>query len=190
MQKLLIGAGVVALVLVGIFFLMKVTVTNGIVRSENAVDQAWADVEAAYQRRLDTLPKFVKTVQFSADFQLKLQKDYAQAREGIKEAAQSGNPETLQQAANDKFNAMLIVVRQEAVPEAKTDQLTELNAQIENVERVINHERNKFNAAVKAYNDKIETWPGSMFSGSREPKEGFHAQQGAEESPEIDLKLK
>lgn len=190
-MKILIGVAVALVVSVGVFFIiMKVSVTNGIVRAENTVDQAWSDVEAAYQRRLDTLPKFAQTAKFSTEFQLKLQETYVQGREGIKQAAQSGNPEALQQAANDKFNAMLIAVRQEAVPEAKTDQLTELNAQIENVERVINHERNSYNASVKAYNDKIETWPGSMFRGSRETREGFRAQPGAETSPDLDLELK
>lgn len=179
-------------VIAAILLFVGWTSYNGMVTGRNAVDKSWSDVEAAYQRRLDTLPKFVKTAQFSADFQLKLATDYAKAREGTRQAASSGDPGALQKAANDGYNALLIAVRQESVPQAKTDQLTELNAQVENVERVINHERKAYNESVLQYNNRIQTFPGSVFAGmfGFEARKGFQAEEGAERSPDFDLQLK
>lgn len=186
------GGGLIALAVIGVLAVVLLIagcgIRNGIIGAENTVEQKWGDVEASYQRRLDVLPKFAKNAQFSVDFQLKLNKDYVQQREGIKNAAASGDPNALQKAANDGYQALLIAVRQEAVPQAKLDQLTELNAQIENVERVINHERKGFNDAVRRYNDNVRTFPGSMFG--YQPKKPFKAEEGAEKSPDYDLKLR
>lgn len=179
-------AGLIVLVLLIVW-----GVYNGFVSSRNAVDKAWSDVEAAYQRRLDTIPRFVQVAKFSVEFQRKLAIEYAKAREGVRQAASSGDPGALQKKANDGYNALLIAVRQEAVPQARTDQLTELNAQIENVERVINHQRNAFNESVFQYNTRTQTFPGNMIAGSFGflPRKGFKAAEGAERAPDFNLKL-
>lgn len=186
-MKALIVLGGVALIALA-FILAYFGIRNGIIRAENAVEKSWGDVEAAYQRRLDSVPKHAQTAQFSADFQTKLQEKYVQGREGIKNAAATGDAEALQKAANDGYQALVIAVRAEAVPEAKLDQLTELNAEIETIERSINHERKAYNEAVLNYNNSIRTWPGSMFGFA--PKKPFAAEAGAEKSPEYKLELK
>lgn len=186
--KVILGIVLVAIVVlsfVGFYF----GVYNGMVVRKNQVDKAWADVESAYQRRLDTIPKFAEVAKFSTKFQLELQLKYAEAREGLRNAATSGDPNKLVQAGNNGFTALVIAVRQEAVPEAKVDQLTELNAEIENIERVINHERVAFNEAVRDYNNVIQQVPGNWFASgwgffSKEP---FSAEPGAEKSPKLNL---
>ncbi len=191
--SVLLGVVVGLVVIVGILCLALMGTYNSGGSKRNAAIKAWDDVEAAYQRRLDTIPKFAKTAQFSVQFQLKLAKDYAQAREGIKNAATSGNPETLQKNADNAFKGLMSAVRQEAVPEAKTAQLTELNAEIESIERVVNHERKIFNDVVKTNNDAIQSVPNkwfiSWFGWNFQLMKGFTAQPGAEKSPDLDLKL-
>jgi hypothetical protein len=106
MKKALIVVGIVALIL-GLWVWGSY---NGLIRAENSIDNALGNVEAAYQRRLDTIPKFAKNAQFSVDFQVKLQEKYVQGREGVKTAAASG-PAALQKAANDAFGGLMIAVR-------------------------------------------------------------------------------
>lgn len=191
--SILVGVIVAVLSVIFIFGLVAWGKYNSLVSGRNAAIKSLADVEAAYQRRLDTIPKFAKTAQFSAQFQLKLIKEYAQAREGLKNAATSGNPDILQKAAEKAFGGLMIAVRQEAVPQAKTDQLTELNAGIENVERVINHERDAYNEAVMNFGNSIQSAGGKfligLFGWQFEPMKSFTAQPGAEKSPNYDLKL-
>lgn len=185
MVKWIVVGGILAVLALFVFLNY-----NGLVGASTATDKAWNDIEAAYQRRLDTLPKFVKTAQFSADFQERLQEKYVQGREGIKSAAATGDPAALQQAANDAYGALVIAVRAEAVPQAKTDQLTELNAQVENVERVINHERKAFNEAVRVYENKRRMLPGNILASifGFGPRQGFKAEPGAEKSPDFEFK--
>ncbi len=163
----------------------------GLVGARNMVDKKIGDVGTAEQFRLDTIPKFVKTAQFSADFQVRLQEKYVQGREGVKTAAATGDPTALQKAANDAFGAMMISVRAEAVPQAKTEQLTELNAQVENVERVVRHERQAYNAAVLDYNNKVQIPPSNLIASlfGFQTREFFKAEPGAEKSPNFELNL-
>jgi len=178
------------LLAIGVIILFWVWATyNGLVKTEIAVEKAWGDVEAAYQRRLDTIPKFAQNAKFSSEFQLRLQDIYVQGREGVKTAAGSRDPAVLNKAANDGYNALVIAVRAEAVPQAKLDQLTELNAQIENVERVINHERKAFNDKVQSYMQKKRLPPGNIIAALFGFKDYsmFKAESGAEKSPTYDL---
>lgn len=162
---------------------------NGMVSGRNQTTNAWSNVEAAYQRRLDVIPKFVETAKFSTKFQEELAIGYAQAREGIQTAASSKNPSSLQDAGNNALSGLMIKVRQEAVAEAKTDQITELNAQVETIERVINHERVAYNDAVKNYNTTIQSVPGVWFATNWHftAVESFKAEVGAEKSPALNL---
>lgn len=183
----LIGLGVFALVVGGCVWGSY----NGMVTGRNSADEAWGNIEAAYQRRLDTIPNFAKNAKFSADFQLRLATKYAEARQSVKDAAATRDPNTLQRAADSAREALVIAITAEAVPEAKVDQLTELNAQIENVERVINHERTAYNKVCKNYRDKVQTLPGNMVAGtfgfSASYCDIFKAAEGADRSPDYDL---
>jgi LemA protein len=173
------------------FGVMVVSAGNDIVGKRNAVDQSWSNVEAAYQRRLDTIPKFAQVAKFSAEFQINLTVRYAEARSRITEAGYTKNVTELQEVADSEMRGLTIMIQQEAVPEAKTDQLTELNSEIDTVERTILHERGVFNTAVMNYNNAIQMVPGSWFNSmlgwNYQPRVGFSAQPGADQSPDIDL---
>lgn len=170
---------------------MVVGTGNDIVGKRNTVDQSWSNVEASYQRRLDTIPKFAEVAEFSAQFQINLTTKYAEARSRIAEAGQTQNATHLQQVADQETQGLTIMIQQEAVPEAKTEQLTELNSEIDTVERTILHERGAFNQAVKDYNNAIQMFPGawlnSMMGWNYQPRVGFSASEGAEDSPDLDL---
>lgn len=188
-MKKVLGTIAVIAALTLLVILIMVGLYNDMVGKRNATTKAWSDVEAAYQRRLDVIPKFAETAKFSIKFQKDLAIKYAEAREKVAEAAKNNKPDDLETVANAMATNLLISVRQEAVPAAKTDQLTELNAQVENIERVINHERKAFNQAVLDYNNAIQTVPGVwLASGWKfKPMTGFNAQEGAEKSPDLKL---
>lgn|SRR3989338_7862163 len=166
---------------------------NGMVSADNEIDRTLGNVQSAYQQRLDTLPKFAQTAKLSTQFQVELQERYVESRNAVQEAASTGDPNQLEQTANSEFAALrsFLTVQVEAVPQADTSQLTELNAQIESVERVIKHERDAYNTAVKAKNDKVKHFPGNIVAGQFgfEPSTSFAASEEAQESPDLDLGL-
>ena len=168
---------------------------NGLVSTDNNVEKSWANVQSAYQQRMDTLPKFAKTAKLSAEFQIALQERYVNARNAVNTAAENGDPAQLENVANAQFEGLrsFLTIQVEAVPEAKTEQLTELNAQIESVERVIKHERDAYNQSVKNYKDKARKFPGNtvagMFGFDANKFRPFQASQEAQTSPNLDLDL-
>lgn len=183
-----IAVAVVVVVFLG-FILFKIGVHNNLIGNKNAVDQATGNVEAAYQRRFDVLPKFADDAKFSVKFQESLAVKVAQAREQMGGLAGQMKPDSFAATANKVMAPIVAYMRTEAAVEAKTDQITELNAQIENVERVINHERTAYNAAVFAYNNSIQQWPGSVWATGWgfTSKETFKAEAGAEKSPDLHM---
>ncbi|NCQ11364.1 MAG: LemA family protein, partial [Bacteroidetes bacterium] len=62
-KKILPIAVLVILVLWGI------SVNNGLVEKEEAVNNSWSKVESQYQRRADLIPNLVATVKGAADFE-------------------------------------------------------------------------------------------------------------------------
>lgn len=196
-MKIAIGI-VVVLAVVGLIFGLIVygTYTDLVKLSNDIKITKWSNIQAAEQRRLDTIPKFAQNAQFSFDFQLKLNKAHAEAREGVRTAGTDLDPGKLQKAANTAFGGLMIAVRAEATVEAKLDQLTELNAMIDSAERVILNERDEFNRAVGKYMNAKQMPLAAMFIsmfgwGNRFPDiEAFRAESGAQKAPTYELKLK
>ena len=63
------GCLIAAVVVVLIFGLYLVSVYNGLVGSEQAVEAQWAQVQNVYQRRADLIPNLVNTVSGAANFE-------------------------------------------------------------------------------------------------------------------------
>ena len=106
---ILIGV-VVAVIL---FFVLPVWVTyNGMVTAGNTIDKTWEDVQAAYQRRLDVIPRIAEVAQFSVDAQIELNTEVARLREGYDKAT---TPDELDNV-NQEVTGIYANVRAEAVP--------------------------------------------------------------------------
>ena len=185
MKKWLVGIGV-AIVALFLFVVLPIWTTyNGMVMAGNTIDKTWQDVQAAYQRRYDTVPKFAEVAKLSMDTQTKIKTDWARLREGYGTAT---TPDAINKL-NQQASLIYANFRTEVDPKLDTTQLTELNAGIDNAERVINNERKVFNSAILTYNNKVKTFPGNVVAGwfGFEAKTGFTAEVGAEKSPPLNL---
>lgn len=190
--KLLIIIGVIVLLI-----LSFIGPYNNIIKKEETVSQAWANVESAYQRRLDLIPNLVKTVQGSADFEKGTLEAVVNARS--KASSVQVDAENLDenavaqfQAAQDQLtsalNRLMVVV--ERYPELKSTQgFLELQAQLEGTENRISVERNKFNETVQEYNSYIRRFPTNIIAGifNFDRKGYFKASEGAENAPSVDF---
>ncbi|MBO7648173.1 MAG: LemA family protein, partial [Bacteroidales bacterium] len=67
LSKTLILVVVIVIALIALF----IGPYNNMVNKEETCSQAWANVENAYQRRMDLIPNLVKAVQGAADFEKK-----------------------------------------------------------------------------------------------------------------------
>ncbi len=191
-------AGIVVAVIVVILVLWIIGAYNGLVRADVNVDNAWAQVETAYQRRADLIPNLVATVQGAADFEQETQTQIAELRTAATAAKQAWDsaetPEQQVAAANQMekvlagFHSLNINV--ERYPDLKaTTNFLALQDELAGTENRVNIERKRYNDAVSVINKKVRFFPTNIIAGmfGFEKKEFFEAEEGAEEAPVVEF---
>ena len=171
---------------------------NGMNKTRLQVDNAWAQVQSAYQRRADLIPNLVATVRGAADFEKSTYVQVAQARAGqlnklTNIPASDLTPEKMQEI--QKVNAeagqamrTAINVAIEAYPQLRaTQNFSDLQTQLEGTENRINMSRNTFNDAVLVYNQKVTNFPNNLMAGifGFKARPMFQADQGAQNAPKV-----
>jgi len=168
---------------------------NGFVNKDTAVEQAWGNVQSAYQRRADLVPNLVETVKGAANFEQSTLTGVAEARAkatSIQVDPTNLTPEKMaefQQAQTGLSQAIgrLLMVT-ENYPELRaTESFKELQAQLEGTENRIKVERDKFNATVAEYNNAVRRFPANFWAGifGFDRKAPFEADQGAQNAPKV-----
>ncbi len=183
------------LVVVVILAIVCYTTYNGLVKKDEAVKTAWANVETQYQRRSDLIPNLVNTVKGYAAHETQTFTDVTAARANatsIKLSADDLTPEKLaeyQQAQTQVGSALgrLIAVA-EAYPDLKANQnFLELQAQLEGTENRISVARQNFNTAAQTYNVGVRRFPANLIAGlfGFDQKPYFEAAEGTETAPTV-----
>lgn len=169
---------------------------NSLVAQDEAVDQAWADVQTQYQRRTDLIPNLVNTVRGAADFEQETLESVVQARARATsvniDADDLDDPERIRQfqAAQDELTGALgrLLVVAENYPQLRaTEAFRDLQAQLEGTENRINTARRDYNAAVAQYNTQVRRFPTALIAGIAgfDRRTPFEAEAGAEQAPEV-----
>jgi LemA protein len=178
-----------------IFGLWGCSSYNGMVDKQLVVDQKWADVQSAYQRRLDLIPNLVSTVKGYADFEKSTLTAVTEARAkatsiNINAADMTEeNMKKFQSAQNGLAGALKsLLAVSENYPDLKANtNFLELQTELSRTENRINVSRNDYNAAVKLYNSAVMRFPGKIIAGITgfEPRAMFTADAGAEKAPTV-----
>lgn len=188
------------LIIVGIVIVlgaMFVKPYNNMVQKDEGCSKAWANVENAYQRRMDLIPNLVKTVEGAANYEKGTLTEVIEAR--AKATSVQIDPNNLTeesiakfQAAQDQLSSALsrLMVVVERYPELKANQnFLELQAQLEGTENRIAVERGKFNDTVNDYNSYIRRFPNNIIAGifNFDKKGYFKATEGADKAPDVEF---
>lgn len=173
---------------------------NSVPTAEEQAKAKWADVQAAYQRRLDSLPSLAQTVTAAAGHERNLQTEVAQARSGVQQAQlspdQLSDPAAVQrfQAAQGQVTQLVNRWLQEVPPENRANQnYLNLQEQIEGSNNRITIALRDYNEAVRQYNTLIRTFPSSIGASvihGAEPIVPFQAQEGSDRAPDLSNSLK
>lgn len=161
---------------------------NGLVSSDENVNKAWANVQAAYQRRADLVPNLVATVQGAANFEKSTLLAVTEARTKWLDS-QSGSVNDQMAAANELDGAIAhLLVTVEAYPDLKaTQNFLSLQDQLEGTENRINVARQDYNTAVNDYNVKVRSLPTNILAGmfGFSAKTPFAAAATAQNAPTV-----
>jgi LemA protein len=170
---------------------------NGFVDKEQNVENAWAKVQSAYQRRADLIPNLVNTVKGYADFEQETLTAVIEARSKATsmniDASQltAENMAQFQEAQKGLSGALSrLLVNVERYPELKANQnFLELQSQLEGTENRIKVARDKFNDVVTEYNKSVKRFPGNLFAGifGFDARSTFEAEAGAEKAPDVNF---
>ncbi|MFH1718613.1 MAG: LemA family protein [Planctomycetota bacterium] len=153
----------VVLLLVGLgVFSWYIGGYNKAVNLEQGAEQAWADIDAALQRRLDLVPNLVNTVKGYAEHEKELFESIAKSREKY---FQAGGRADKIEASNEMtgFLSRLLML-QERYPDLKANEnFRDLQVALEGTENRINVARTRYNEAAKQLNAYTREFFGSFF---------------------------
>lgn len=194
MKKSYIVIIVIAVILIGGFMWVRNTY-NGLVKSEEGVGAAWAQVENVYQRRADLIPNLVATVKGYASHESETLENVIAARSRATQVTVSDLSEEnigkFNQAQGELSSALgRLLMITENYPDLKANEnFRDLQAQLEGTENRIATERMKFNEAARAYNTKVRSFPANIIASmfGFEKKGYFEAQDGAETAPKVEF---
>lgn len=160
---------------------------NSLVRQEQEVETAWANVETQYQRRADLIPNLVATVKGYAQHEQETLSQVVEARANALGGA--ANVEEYAEAQQQVTAALgRLIAIAESYPALKADaSFLELQAQLEGTENRITVSRSEYNEQVKSYNTAIVTFPSNLIAGmfGFEKKPLFKASEGASQAPQV-----
>jgi LemA protein len=188
---------IVPILLVSLFALFAMKVYNSTIRLDETVNEAWGQVESSYQRRNDLIGNLVKTVQGAADFEKGTLESVIKARAqatAVTIDPSNITPEQLQEfnKAQGNVSSALsrLLVTVERYPELKANQnFLELQSQLEGTENRIMVARNRFNMAVKPYNEHIRKFPNNLLAGlfGFDKRAYFESDEGSEKAPDVEF---
>ncbi len=181
MTLVLIIVGILLVLLVAVWFTY-----NRMVSRRNAVDNSWAQIEAALQRRHDLIPNLVEAVKGYAKHERRTFEEVTKARSG---AVAAKAPPT-QAAAEDTLTAAIgrLMVVAEQYPELRaTENFQQLQSQLSETEDQIQITRRVYNDTVQTYNTLIQQFPAVLIANAFhfEPRQFFDAPKEAEATPEV-----
>ncbi len=187
----------IILAIVAVVVVWVISGYNGLVSKEEGVNQAWANVESAYQRRSDLIPNLVNTVKGYAEHESETLQAVTDARAkatSLNIDPATATPEQVaaymeaQQGVGSALGRLIAV--SESYPELKANEnFRDLQAQLEGTENRIKVERDRYNEAVKMFNVQIRRFPTNILASifGFEKRSMFEAQEGAEVAPVVEF---
>jgi LemA protein len=170
-KGMLVGLGVVGVIIVALLLVggSYVSAKNQMVAKDQAVKQAWSEVDVQLERRADLIPNLVETVKGFTKEENSVYADIANARAGML------NAQTPQSkiAANGQLDGALgrLLLLTENYPQLRSsEQFMRLQDELAGTENRIGVARRSYNQAIQDYNTFIGQFPNSIWAGMA----GYH----------------
>jgi len=176
---------IIVLVLIGILLWIW-SFYNRIIRSENRIDNAWAQIDVQLKRRADLIPNLMETVKGYMKHERGTLESVTNARSAIMSAK---TPQESMDANNMLSGALksLFAVA-ESYPDLKANQnFLQLQDELTHTEDKIAYSRQHYNDSVLVFNNTIEVFPGVIFAkrmGKKE-KQMLQIPEASREVPKV-----
>jgi len=150
---------VIILIVVAVLLVVYVIATyNGLVRTRNRVDNAWAQIDVQLRRRYDLIPNLVEAVKGYATHERETFQAVTEARSRAINASGVGEQAQAENLITGALKSLFAVA--EAYPDLEANQnFLELQEELSGTEGRIAYARQFYNDSVLRLNTKIETFP-------------------------------
>ena len=176
------------LIIVGVIVVVAVGMYNALVRLREQADSAWADIDVQLKRRYDLIPNLVETVKGYASHEKDTLERVVQARSS---AMSAQGPAAKAEAENMLAGALKsLFALSEAYPQLQAAQgFRDLQASLSQIEEQVAQARRYYNAVVRDFNTKTQTFPSVLIArgfGFTE-REFFEIAEAEKAVPKVDF---
>ncbi len=178
---------IIVLAIVLVIAIPTISSYNGLVSSQEKVNNAKSQISTQLQRRADLIPNFVKTVKGYSDYESETYIAVTEARSAVNNA----NSVSKQQEASeelDKAISVFVNAVTENYPELKaSEQYTALLDELAGTENRLAVARKDYNDVAESYNVSIKKFPRSIIAGifGFEKVDYFENAEGTDQVPEV-----
>jgi LemA protein len=162
---------------------------NQMVRKNEAIKQAWSQVDVVLERRADLIPNLVATVKGYAQQEVKVFGDVDNARASLLNARTPADKIAANGQLDGALGRLLAIV--ENYPTLKSNQnFLALQDELAGTENRIAVERRRYNEAIQDYNTYIGLFPNNIFArwaGFQRNNDYFAAEEAARQVPKVDF---
>jgi LemA protein len=155
---------IIALVVVVAIIGFVIAMYNGLVQLRVRSDSSWSDIDVQLKRRHDLIPNLVETVKGYAAHEKGTFENIARYRSAAMQANTPAEAGVAEAQLTTALRGLFAVA--ENYPQLRaSEQFTSLQAALQEVEGSIQNARRYYNAVVRDYNTKLQSFPTNMLAG-------------------------
>lgn len=161
---------IVIIVILAIIAFSLIGIYNGLVQLRVRAENAWADIDVQLKRRYDLIPNLVETVKGYAAHEKSTFEDVAKFRSAAMSAMTPADKSVAEGQLTQALRGLLAIA--EAYPQLRaSENFQSLQGSLSGLEDAIQNARRYYNAVVRDFNTKIQSFPTNTVAGM------FHFQQ-------------
>ncbi|MGN1330519.1 MAG: LemA family protein [Clostridia bacterium] len=175
---------IIALIIVAIFFIIVLSMYNGLIRKRNAVKQSRSSIDVYLTQRFDLIPNLIETVKGYAKHEkevfesiTKLRSEYEQTKDLTKASE-----------LNKQIDNILLIG--ENYPELKSSEnFLNLQKNLTKMEDQLQAARRLYNTDVTSYNTSLQVFPTNLVASAFHFKEEklFELEAGKQQNIKVEL---
>ena len=155
---------IIVLVLLVLIVIFLIGMYNSLVQLRVRCDSSWSDIDVQLKRRHDLIPNLVETVKGYAAHEKGTFENIAKYRSQAMQATTPADKAVAENQLTGALKSLFAVA--ENYPQLKaSEEFTQLQGSLSEVEDTIQNARRYYNAVVRDLNTKIQSFPTNILAG-------------------------
>ncbi len=150
--------------IVAVLLLIGIVIYNSLVRLQNQIDNAWAQIDVQLKRRFDLIPNLIETVKGYAKHEKGVLEECTKARTAFMAATSVKDKAKAENMLEGTLKTLFAV--SENYPKLQANEnFLQLQEELSGTESKIAYARQHYNDMVLEYNNKVESVPSNVIAG-------------------------